>query len=201
MSDRIRDFRVTVRLHNNQIKKRREDRGLTAREAADAAGVPYKTWLNLESFKYHPLRKINQGWTKPALAIASFFGVLPDDLWPEAIKAVKANRIEMEVEAASLLALASATTEAPQAMQLDEYERNEAIDEALAELRPREALILRKVFGFDGEPMTFTDVADELDISATRIAQIHHKAMRKLAKNANASPLMEWKTRSQGVET
>lgn len=52
-----------------------------------------------------------------------------------------------------------------------------AIDMAL---KPREAEIIRKLFGFTGRPMTLEEVGKDMCLTRERVRQIKEKSLRKL---------------------
>jgi RNA polymerase primary sigma factor len=68
-----------------------------------------------------------------------------------------------------------------------------AIDEALDELSPREAKVLRMRFGID-TPSDFTldELGKQFDVTRERIRQIESKAMRKLMQPGRADKLRQF---------
>lgn len=60
------------------------------------------------------------------------------------------------------------------------HELRAAIDRMLGALTPREALIVRRYYGFEGDGCTHDELGQELGISGGRIHQIIAKALRKL---------------------
>jgi RNA polymerase primary sigma factor len=65
-----------------------------------------------------------------------------------------------------------------------------AIDEALDELSPREAKVLRMRFGLDTtSDHTLEEVGKQFDVTRERIRQIESKAMRKLMHPSRADKL------------
>jgi RNA polymerase primary sigma factor len=66
-----------------------------------------------------------------------------------------------------------------------------SIDEALAHLRDREALVLRLYFGLDGsEPMTLEAIGDQLGVTRERVRQIKERGLSKL-RRSTAAPRLE----------
>lgn len=68
-------------------------------------------------------------------------------------------------------------------------ELREAIQAALAQLRPREARIIRKRYGFDGEEQTLEEVGQSFGLTRERIRQIEVKALRILRFHARYGKL------------
>jgi RNA polymerase primary sigma factor len=71
--------------------------------------------------------------------------------------------------------------------ELEASARAEWIRSALGELRERDAMILRKHFGFDGEePMTLEDIGAEMGITRERVRQIRDRALSRLRRSPSA---------------
>lgn len=196
----IKDFRVAVRIYNNQIRERREVLGMTPREAATAAGVAYQTWLRYENMQQKPTRPRDDDegiaeWRPSAAKVASFLRVLPDDLWPESVQSVVSNRFEMDMDGASMLALASGTVDSPQHHALEAEALRERVDAALATLTPREALVLRRRYGLDdgGDGATFREIGKEEACGSERIRQIEQRGLQRLRAPNRAHILADWK--------
>lgn len=60
------------------------------------------------------------------------------------------------------------------------HELRGAIDEVIGSLAPREALIVRRYYGFDGDGCTFDELAQQQGVSRERVRQIFTKALRRL---------------------
>lgn len=68
-----------------------------------------------------------------------------------------------------------------------------SIDEIVASLEPREAEIIVKRFGFDGErPKTLEELGDSLGVSRERIRQLEARALEKLRKKALKKQLNDY---------
>ena len=63
---------------------------------------------------------------------------------------------------------------------------NEQVREIVSSLDPREADIIRRRFGFDGEPETLAEIGLDLGISRERIRQLEAKALRSLRYRARS---------------
>jgi RNA polymerase primary sigma factor len=67
--------------------------------------------------------------------------------------------------------------------ELEASARAEWIRAALGQLRERDALVLRKHFGFDGEePMTLEDIGGSMGITRERVRQIRDRALSRLRR-------------------
>jgi RNA polymerase sigma factor (sigma-70 family) len=60
------------------------------------------------------------------------------------------------------------------------HELQAAIDRVLRTLTPREALIVRRYYGFEGHGCSYDELGKQLGISGGRVHQIAAKALRKL---------------------
>lgn len=75
---------------------------------------------------------------------------------------------------------------------LDATFRKEKIDEALAELPPREREILIKRFGLDGsEPLTLKEVGQVIGLTRERVRQLEDRALERLRGTSVAGVLKE----------
>ena len=57
-----------------------------------------------------------------------------------------------------------------------------AIDRVLGSLTSRQALVVRRYYGFEGDGATYDELGRELGISGSRIQQIMSKALRELRR-------------------
>jgi RNA polymerase primary sigma factor len=65
------------------------------------------------------------------------------------------------------------------------------VREILGQLRPLEADVLRKRFGFDAEePMTLREIGDEYSLSRERIRQVQEQALHKIRRELRRQQLM-----------
>ena len=72
---------------------------------------------------------------------------------------------------------------------VEEAERREELEWALADLEPRERFVLSRRFGLDGAgPETFAQIGHTVGLSKERVRQIQEEAFRKIrASNHRAS--------------
>lgn len=198
----MRDLRIAVRLYNNQLRERREERGFSVPSFAEIADVEYGAYLALETLRASPLtsgrgprgpRPIE--WRQIALRIAEFWDVDVAVLWPDEILAVERSSSEIRVDAEEFRALIENRQSLAAFDLLANKELNHQLVEALAVLNPREQRVIRGRFGIDGDThaghlgMTLDDLSEELGICRARVRQIEAKALRKLRHPSVAAVL------------
>lgn len=189
----MKTFELTLKLRNNLIKRRRTQSGLSPREASERAGVGYGVWLSYEALTKAPLNRWHE-WVPSACKIATFFGCSPEELWPDAVLAVKSPTATREIEArdALLLASAEATMDLPASPGelFDQKELRSKSEWAMTVLTPREQKVVRLRVGLcDGGDHTFEEIGDALGVSRGRALQIFNKSIRKLRHPSRSSVL------------
>lgn len=173
----MKEFELTLKLHNNLLKQRRLALGLTPKELARKIGIDYNRYLMYENLRTSPLKK-DLSFRLTALKIADFYFVQPEELWPDAILAVKCPTINREIEANKLLAVTKLNVSSISPIDsLLEKEEKEAVSEAFKALPKR----LQKVLeGRIIEGKTFTELANEMNCSRARVQQLEFVAHKRI---------------------
>jgi hypothetical protein len=196
----VKDFEVTIKLRNNQLKARRNELGLGIKELCKVAHISPDAYMGLESLKLSPIydhehvsgktrSPVKTGWQKgdwrpTALKLAEFFGCPPEELFPDAIMRVRKSQIVAEFNIEQLPA--AAIDQIPQLLPSPEdavaaSEARAAIKSAIETLPPREQIVLTQRFGFDGRgERTLDEVCHSLGVTRERARQIEAKALKKL---------------------
>lgn len=200
MPHQPRDIRVEVKVRNNLVLSRMEQRGIgtvaeLCRRLNDEGEVSSpqeksatKVWqvrlgrlINMKE----PARKEDGEWLPLAIRLADFFKCMPEELFsdPQQYGKLDENRAHAEVAYAEIQQLTARNREpvTPElTIQADQLRH--AIGKALATLTPREERILRMRFGFDGsEEMTLEAIGKTFGgMQRETIRQIEAKALRKL---------------------
>lgn len=179
----LKEFEVRVRIRNNLLVQRRESLGLSVQEMADEIGITYSAYLEYENLKRSPISKhVYEKWKSTAERIATYFRVMPEDLWPEVIQAVQKNESRLRVSAEEAYALMGPAN-------------NKFLEHSPEELASLSVLAqnVEKLFleGFTdqevkcirwryGEGLTLREIGDRFGVLTERARQIEAKALRKL---------------------
>jgi len=190
----MKPFHATLRLHNNLLRQRRVELGMSCRAFAEAVGVSYGWYRAIEGMnqRHIPYSRRTGEWSDNAMKIAAFHGLTPAELWPAEILAVETSVAERTFDAGEVGLL---LTEGQEIMGLlpdaviEERERVAHVKAAVATLSPREAYLLGKRFGLgDDEAMTLNDAGRKLrrldggrgPLCTGWLQQIEAKGLRKL---------------------
>ena len=180
-----KDFRVRVNVKNNALLEAIESAGYRMGQAFCAkAGVPYWRISNLVALRESPIGG-DMRWLPEVLKLCDFLGRDPEEVFrPSHLRALEKNNAERRLDAEEVFPLLEALPD-PVAL-LENKERSEAIDHALAEhLSERERdVVTRCVMGSE----LLTDLAVEYGLSRNRLSQIKDKALGKLRRHGG----LEW---------
>lgn len=195
----MKDLRIIARVYNNQLRERRETLGLTQKALSERAGICCSDYARLEAMSASPVTSAIgpfgkprvPTWTKPARSIASFYGLPPEDLFPDAVKLVTRTKAEIRVNAEEMAAMLCPPAETDPQKLLASAEDNAALEKSLGLLSSGERLVIECRWGLrDGVEMTLADIAERMCLSRGRVHQIESKALWKLR---NSEPLREIK--------
>lgn len=173
-----KDYRVTVRIRNNNILKLIEDKGLPQYKVASEIGISYVTLIRYINMAESPL-DVKNSIKESAQKICSYFGKSLDEVWSlEQLTPIESNTRELEYSYHELTRLENVSDPI---LSLENDQLKENIDFTLdTKLRPVESKILKLRFGFEGDPLSLAQVGDMLGVSRERVRQIEAKAIRKL---------------------
>lgn len=173
-----KDYRVTVRIRNNNILKLIEDKGLPQYKVASEIGISYVTLIRYINMAESPL-DVKNSIKESAQKICSYFGKSLDEVWSlEQLTPIESNTRELEYSYHELTRLENVSDPI---LSLENDQLKENIDFTLdTKLRPVESKILKLRFGFEGDPLSLAQVGDMLGVSRERVRQIEAKALRKL---------------------
>lgn len=184
---RIKDFEVTIRIKNNQVRERRLELGMTQPQFAKAVECSSALVSAIECMRESPFTKKGE-WKRWAKRMAEFLQVDPDTLWPKTILEVKKTVAVRRMDAPEMLLTTNSQSSQLLALPPSEH----AVDDELAAdireamkqcLTPREYKVLSLRFGIDDpdeQDMTLAQVGKAIGTQSERARQIEAKALRKL---------------------
>jgi transcriptional regulator with XRE-family HTH domain len=188
----MKEFELQIRLRNNRLKERREKLGLTQAEMADVIGVSRAIYNGFESLN---VKSQKSGvWRRDALKVAEYFDVEPSEIFPPSVRQVEVSSTKRALDGDELAAMVSVhrlrSVENPENVLLALEGRVEvlaAVKSAAAKLTSREALVLRRSFGLDGEePESLTEIATHhTKTSCAWVGEVRRRALVKLQRIAS----------------
>ena len=188
-----KDYRVTVRVRNNNLLKLIEDGGCGVVETAKRIGVGYPCLnhylnLSLSPFNSKGVLRIT------AEKICAYFLVIPEDVWsPEQLTPLETNRGEVEIGYRDLYRL---DTQHDPVLAIESDQLKNSIEGMLNHLTSKEREIIKLRFGLEGEIVTLAQIGKRFDLSGSRINEIEKRALRKI----RYSNLSKVDTRIQAFE-
>lgn len=182
-----KDYRVTVRVRNNNILKLIEGKGVSGTEVAKEIGMAYSTLSRYIQLRESPITA--QGTVKQsAQRLCDYFGMMVEEVWSlEQLTPIECNIKEVEFSYQELTRLENISNPI---LSLANDQLKEQMDVSLDKLDPREAMVLRLRFGLEGDVHTTKEIGDMLGITSTRIGQIEAKALRKLRHPSRSGVLL-----------
>lgn len=198
-----KDYIVQVKIKNGPLLRAlRNSKFKTAKALADAAGCTYQVLIDYLALRRAPIGRRGQ-WSENAILIAGALKLPPDCLWPEQHleKALKRARGEVEMSADEIKQIVAPEESRNAEQMLIENQEGRILHELLARrLSPREERVIRQRFGFDGEPKTLEEVAQEQGVNKERIRQIEARAIRRLRGKKNWEVLKQCGADKLGFE-
>ena len=173
-----KDYRVTVRVRNNNILNLIEAKGVAGYVAAKEADISYSVlsgYINMSESPLNPKGVVKE----TAQKLCSYFGKCVDEVWSlEQLTPIESNIRELEFSYHELTRLENISDPM---LSIESDQLKEVIDFTLdTKLTPRESNVLKLRFGFEGDPLSLEQVGDIIEVSRERVRQIEAKALRKL---------------------
>lgn len=187
-----KDYRVTVKVRNNNILSAAEAAGYTSMpKLADAIGWNYAALNDLVNMTLSPFDR-NGKVRVQVDALCALLNVAFDDLFSlQQCEALATNRKTVEVDAEQMFALIHQPDDQLQIGLADE--RRAVVAAVLDTLTDREKDVIDRRMGLNGfEEMTLHAIAEEFGVTQERIRQIEQKALRKLRHPSRADDLREF---------
>lgn len=175
-------YHVTVTVKNGQLVRMMHEMGFKyVSRFAKASGIDLATLHGYINMTLSPLSKRkNEIWKQSALDLAEFLAVSVDFIFPESLMVIPTNKVGRYIEQKQLAQTIQAV---PQLTWESSHMAKEIISEVLdcGKFNKREKLILHKIYQ---ERLSLSSIARILNLSSSRIDQIHHKALKKFKRLA-----------------
>lgn len=185
MDDDIKDFSVTIRVRNNKLLKAIQLGGYVSISSfAKACGLTPTTvgaYLNLKKAAMFNRGPKSGKFKDSVTKMADCLGLSPFELFPFKFLegALGSNTVEREFDEDQIQYLMNPENSNPEILMITE-ERNNAIKEILHTLTPREERIIRLRFGIGEDEHTLEEIAQTMNITRSRVAQIADTGIRKI---------------------
>lgn len=173
------DIGIQVRTFNYSLSqamlKAQAKAGLTRQEMCEKVlGIAYGTMATYLAFKSYPSEE-------RLLAIAIALEAQPDEIFPPELAHVRLTKQPDPVVVSLDEAIALGFGGEDPTPLIDHILTGVTVEKVLATISDREAVVLRKRYGLDGEePMTYDEIGREQGVTRERIRQIEAKSLRKL---------------------
>jgi len=174
-----KDYRVTVKVRNNNLLKLIEHNGFGVIETAELIGITYQSLNSYINMTISPLLGKTENLKISAEKICEYFCTMPYEIWSEnQLIALETNKKDIEVSYQNLICLEKSIN------PLKMIQNNEFIkdfDDSLeTTLNSREQKVINLRYGIDGECKTLEEIAKVFNITRSRVRQIEDRALRKL---------------------
>lgn len=184
----MKDYEITIKVRNNFLLSAIRKAGFESQAAfAQHCGIGHETLCAFIALKRLPLRVNAQGVEQWSVAVQKMAGALattPESLFPpqHIYTCLEKNSatIEMDAGEAAFL-IENHRTSAPDYL-LEQKELASQLDNALQTLSPRDASVIRDLFGLNGPALQYKDCAKKYNVSSARIHSIKLRALRGLAR-------------------
>ena len=183
----MKQLSVQVRLRNNLLLERREDFGLSQGDLAEMIGISKGAYCGHEAMSKSPIRSCGE-WKQTAQRIADYYRVLPDDLWPEAIQAIRGNvaKRTMDVDEFASLEPGEYSLMLAGGMTDDELHKKEIgliLRETIDCLPERLSNIVKQYYGIDCVPRKTQDIDNENDRCRQNTHVLRQRALALLRRS------------------
>lgn len=189
-----KDYLVEIKVKNNLLLRKMHERGIyTVSDLSKQTNIPPSVLGRILSLKEHVFLKNISGSgvkgdiRKPFLTLCGFFNCGLDDIYPKVHQyaPLKNNKAEREVSFEQIESIISIEEKSPELLGY--------IEESMgAILNKREIEVLKRRFGFEGGEETFSEIAEDLNLSHTRIRQIEKVALRKLRRPSVSQKIKQY---------
>ena len=203
----MKDYEITIKVRNNFLLSAIRKAGYkTPLAFAHACGINKDLLYAFICLRRPPLKVDPNGkdrWLSCVGKMADALGTTPESLFPSQHirKCLEKNWMSFETSAEELSAFIENHRALSPDRILERKEMETQIESALRTLLPRDASIIRDLFGFDGPALQYKDCAKKYGVSCDRIHVIKHRALGKLRRPRLAKTLRPLLLSSDGPFT
>ncbi len=174
----MKDFELTLRLRNNQLKSRRLALGLTHAQFAELACVSKQAYMQLETMSRSPISG-GGTWRKLPRLLAQFYKVSVEELFPDSVLSVTKPVVVRELDTSEIVDLLC--LEAPEDPELlvERKEELEYLQEAICKLRKNQQVVMQMRMAGD----TLEEIGRSLGRNRETVRQIENSAIRQIRDN------------------
>lgn len=194
-----RDLLIQSRFRNNILWKALEGKSVAeVCRLLDMQQSVFGELLNLRRFPVH-MSSFKSGrivYTYQATKIATFFKMLPEDMFPLSLYQLDLPRVvEHEYESSKILPLMAAgnmlALEGPEE-KIAACEEAQALSKAMEDLKPKQRAVLNLYYGLDGNNShSLQEVGTILNITTERVRQIKLRAEARLRYPTRIGPIAQ----------
>ncbi len=189
--NKMKDYRLTLKVRNNRLLKAIETAGGTPGAKWCAAnGLTYTLVNDLINMTSSPLT-IKGKLRQEAVKLCEILNKLPEDLWSnEQLYPLEKNFSEMEMDYAQVIALLPKEEQSylPDFSEFEQAQTKALVSKLVSTLTPREQDVIRMRFEDD---LTLAECAAQFNVGLERIRQIEAKALRKMRHPARIGMLVD----------
>lgn len=172
------EYRLVIRVKNNMLQSLMESKGIESQsELARAIGACSRSISEVANLKVGAFNADGEP-SSVTKKLCSFFGCLPEDIYPREVLTVgiPSNVVERIVSSKEVAKYLQQTETDP-AFQLENTIDSEFIRQQIDRLRPRWQHVIRARYF---EDKTLAEIGRELGVTQARVRQMEMEALRKM---------------------
>jgi len=180
-----KDYLVEIKVKNNLLYKKIKDAGyVNVANFAKQNSLCYQTLIKYLNFSRAPIDEKTGNWKRTFLLISDALRCMPGDICPpqHLNNVLKINKAKLEAGAEEIAGYITGNADTAN-LALDhiiQRENDDLIQDAIAKLTDREQDVIRRRYGFYGDPQTYDEIGKSYGITKERIRQIEAKALRRM---------------------
>lgn len=180
-----KDYLVEIKVKNNLLYKKIKDAGYAnVANFAKQNSLCYQTLIKYLNFSRAPIDEKTGNWKRTFLLISDALRCMPGDICPpqHLNNVLKRNKAKLEAGAEEIAGYITGNADTANLAlnHIIQRENDALIQDAIAKLTDREQDVIRRRYGFDGDPQTYDEIRKSYGVTKERVRQIEAKALRKM---------------------